>query len=70
METDRGGGREGGGALALVLGASSGLRLQLICLWGASCPGPGGRAAGRWAGSLLLPLTQSRDSMVKEPEVD
>lgn len=23
-----------------------------------------------WLGSLLLPLTQSGDSMVKEPEVD
>lgn len=25
---------------------------------------------GGWAGSLFLPLTQSRDSMVKEAEVD
>lgn len=25
---------------------------------------------GGWAGSLLLPLTQSRDSMVEETEVD
>lgn len=58
-----------------ILGASSELHFQLIWTVGSSCPGLGGwggwaRPLGRWVGSLLLPLTQSGDSMVKETEVD
>ena len=56
-----------------MLGASSELHFQLMWTVGGSCPRG---SVGRWrsapgrAGSLLLPLTQSRDSMVKETEVD
>lgn len=59
-----GGVRESSGEWAFVWRASSELHFQLIGLWGA--------AAGGWrpGGSLLLPLTQSRDSMVRETEVD
>lgn len=51
---------------ALVLGASSELHDQLIWTVRSSC------VARRLGGLLLflLPLTQSRDSMVKETEVD
>lgn len=60
---------EGRGQWVFILGASSELRVQLICLGGVG-GGPRSPGPGRWAGSLLLPLTQSGDSAVKEPEVD
>lgn len=59
-----GGAWEDGGEWALILGASSELHFQLIWTVGSRCPEQGG-----WVGSFLL-LTQSRDSMVKETEVD
>lgn len=48
---------------------------SLCGLWGTAALGVGDRGVGggqapRQVGSLLLPLTQSRDSMVKETEVD
>lgn len=62
---------EGGGERAFMLGASSELHFQLMWTVGGSCPqGSVGRSGPGRAGSLLLPLTQSRDSMVKETEVD
>lgn len=50
-------------------GASSELHSQLIWTVGA-LPGSGRLRPWDRVGSLLLPLTQSRDSMVKETEVD
>lgn len=70
---DRGAGGQRGGkgdrlgrARGAQGGASSELHSQLI--W---TVGSGGRRLGRArVGSLLLPLTQCRDSVVKETEVD
>ena len=57
--------------VAFLWGASNELHFQLMWTVAGQLP-PWGSAWGGgrwWAGSLLL-LTQSRDSMVKETEVD
>ena len=62
-----------GGEWAFLWGASNELHFQLMWTVGGQLPPGGWGGRGQWrAGSLLflLLLTQSRDSMVKETEVD